>query len=48
MYHVAGVSVDVVLPEMKPENFEEVAGCKARGAWLLHEVGPHSLHHKMA
>jgi hypothetical protein len=28
----------VLLPEMKPENYEEVADCKARGAWFLHQV----------
>lgn len=37
IFHVAGVSVDVLLPEMKPENYVEVADCKARGAWFLHE-----------
>ena len=37
VFHVAGVSVDVLLPEMKPENYVEVADCKARGAWFLHE-----------
>jgi len=37
VWHVAGVSVDVLLPEMKPENYVEVADCKARGAWFLHE-----------
>jgi len=37
VWHVAGVSVDVLLPEMKPENYMEVADCKARGAWFLHE-----------
>lgn len=40
VFHVAGVSVDVVLPEMKPESLFEVADCKARGAWFLHQ---HSL-----
>lgn len=38
IFHVAGVSVDVLLPEMKPENYAEVADCKARGAWFLHQV----------
>jgi acyl transferase domain-containing protein/NADPH:quinone reductase-like Zn-dependent oxidoreductase/thioester reductase-like protein/acyl carrier protein len=37
IFHVAGVSVDIVLPEMKPENFYEVANCKALGALLLHK-----------
>ena len=37
IFHVAGVSVDIVLPEMKPEDFYEVANCKALGAWLLHK-----------
>ncbi len=38
IFHVAGVSVDIVLPEMKPEDFHAVADCKALGAWLLHKV----------
>jgi acyl transferase domain-containing protein/NADPH:quinone reductase-like Zn-dependent oxidoreductase/thioester reductase-like protein/acyl carrier protein len=37
IFHVAGVSVDIVLPEMKPEDFYEVANCKALGAWHLHK-----------
>lgn len=37
IFHVAGVSVDIVLPEMKPDDFHEVADCKALGAWLLHK-----------
>lgn len=37
IFHVAGVSIDIVLPEMKPEDFYDVANCKAAGAWWLHE-----------
>ena len=45
IFHVAGVSVDIVLPEMKPEDFHEVADCKALGAWLLHKVRTHAPTH---
>jgi hypothetical protein len=38
VFHVAGVSSDALLPDMTPEHYLEVADCKARGAWFLHEV----------
>ena len=36
--HAAGISKDVILSDLKMEDFHEVVDCKARSAWLLHEL----------
>lgn len=37
IFHAAGVSINYLVSEVTKSNFRQVAGCKALGAWYLHE-----------
>lgn len=38
VFHMAGISLDTVLTEVKAEDLVKVGACKALGAWYLHQA----------
>jgi NAD(P)-dependent dehydrogenase (short-subunit alcohol dehydrogenase family) len=38
VFHVAGISMDTVLTEVKADDLLKVGACKALGAWYLHQA----------